>query len=107
MSVETLTTVLTGLGIIIAMIGIMAVQSSGLRKEFKNEITELRTEMREEIGGLRTEMREEIGGLRTEMVALGSRIDSQDAKLSTMSLRLDNIVDRLPGRTLVAIGETA
>ena len=76
-SVETLATVLTGLGLVIAIFSAMAAFSSTLRKEIKA----VDENLRQEITGLRGEM-------KAELRSLNDRLDGTN-------LRIDRLVDSL------------
>lgn len=96
MSAEMLTTLLTGLGLLLSFVGAfgwlvhrmdaiaerldgritdtrteLKGDLSELRTEFKRDLSELRTELKEDISELRTELKEDIAGVR-EGVALAN-----------------------------------
>ena len=116
-SVETLATVLTGLGLVIAIFSAMAAFSSTLRKEIKavdenlrqeigglrgeiktldkdlrNEITTADENLRSEIKAVDENLRQEITGLRGEMKA---ELRSLNDRLDGTNLRIDRLVDSL------------
>ena len=106
MSVETLATVLTGLGVVVAMFSAMAVFSSSLRREIREVESSLRKEiqvgdesLRTEIGELRTQtqnaddaLRQEISELRGDMKA---ELRSLNDRLDGTNMRIDRLVDSL------------
>lgn len=92
MSAEMLTTLLTGLGLLLSFVGAfgwlvhrmdaiaerldgritdtrteLKGDLSELRTEFKRDLSELRTELKEDTAALRTELKEDISELRTEL----------------------------------------
>ena len=85
MSVETLATVLTGLGVVVAMFSAMAVFSSSLRREIREVESSLRKEiqvgdesLRTEISELRTDMQAGDDSLRTAIADLQKQRTKED-----------------------------
>ena len=70
MSAEMLTTLLTGLGILLSFAGAFAwliLRMDSFRTELKDDIRSLRTEFKDDLGSLRTELKDDLGSLRSEV----------------------------------------
>src|SRR5699024_2485359 len=66
MSAEMLTTLLTGLGILLSFAGAFAwliLRMDSFRTELKDDIRSLRTEFKDDLGSLRTELKDDLGSL--------------------------------------------
>ena len=115
MSVETLATVLTGLGVVVAMFSAMAVFSSSLRREIREVESSLRKEiqvgdesLRTESSKLRTDMqagdeslRTEIGELRTQTQNADDALRQEISELrGDMKAELRSLNDRLDGTNM-------
>ena len=101
MSAEMLTTLLTGLGILLSFAGAfgwLILRMDSFRTELKDDIGSLRTELKDDIGSLRTELKDELGALRTEVK---SDIGSLRTDLATTNRELSEMrvsVARLEGQ---------
>src|SRR5690625_7463427 len=70
MSAEMLTTLLTGLGLLLSFAGAFAWLILGMdsvRTELKDDSRSLRTEFKDDLGSLRTELKDALGSLRSEV----------------------------------------
>lgn len=90
MSAEMLTTLLTGLGILLSFAGAfgwLILRMDSFRTELKDDIGSLRTELKDDIGSLRTELKDDNGSLRTELKdelgALRTEVKSDIGSLRT------------------------
>ena len=96
-SVETLATVFTGLGVVVAMFSAMAVFSSSLRREIREVESSLRKEiqvgdesLRTEIGELRTDMQAGDESLRSAMQAGDESLRIEIGELRTQTQNADD-----------------
>lgn len=105
MSTETLVTVLTGLGLLVAMIAAMSSFFFSLRKEMKDGQESLRSEMRDVQESLRSEMRngqESLRGeMQTGMASLRSEMQvGQEALRREMQANYRSLNERLDGTNM-------
>src|SRR5699024_10586168 len=90
MSAEMLTTLLTGLGILLSFAGAfgwLILRMDSFRTELKDDIDSLRTELKDDIGSLRTELKDELGALRTEVKSDIGSLRTDLATLTGSSVR--------------------
>jgi len=87
MSAEILTTLLTGLGLLLtfaAAFGWLILRMDAFRTELKDDMGALRTELKEDIGTLRTELKGEIQSLRGDLTTTNRELSEMRVSVARL-----------------------